>query len=61
MIYSNEEIEKLIASSKLANDCYEYICNEIKVGMTEKEVASLIDNYFLSHGASRSIIWYYCG
>ena len=56
MIYSNEEIDKLIASSRLADECYEYICNTIKVGMTEIEVAKLIDDYFLSHGASRSII-----
>ena len=52
MINSVEEIEKLKASSKLADDCYYYICDNIKVGMTEVEVAKLIDDYFMSHGAS---------
>lgn len=47
-----EEIEKLKASSKLADECYEYILNKIKVGMTEIEIAKMIDEYFLSHGAS---------
>lgn len=51
-IKTNEEIEKLIASSKLADDCYDYICGEIKVGMTEIEIANKMKEYFLSHGAS---------
>ena len=46
------EIEKLKQSSKLADDCFEYIKTKIKVGMTEKEVAKLMDDYMLSHGAS---------
>ncbi len=52
MIKTLEEIEKLKASSKLADDCYMYICENIKVGMTEIQVAQMIDEYFLSHGAS---------
>ncbi len=52
MIKTTEEIEKLRLSSKLADDCYLYICDNIKIGMTEIEVANLIDNYFTSHGAS---------
>lgn len=51
-IKTNEEIEKLKKSSKLADDCYEYICNEIKIGMTEIEIAEKMKSYFLEHGAS---------
>ncbi len=49
---SEEEIEKLIKASILADKCYNYICETIKVGMTEIEVAKLIDEFFLSNGAS---------
>ena len=52
MIKSEEEIEKLRKSSMLADDCYNYIVSVIKVGMTEKEVAKLMDDYMLEHGAS---------
>lgn len=52
MIKSKEEIEKLKKASVLADECFEYICNTVKIGMTEKEIASLMDNYMLSHGAS---------
>ena len=51
-IKTDNEIQKLQASSKLADDCFEYICSIIKVGMTEIEVATLMKEYFLNHGAS---------
>lgn len=52
MIKTEEEIEKIKKSSKLADDCYNYIVDTIKVGMTEKEVAMLMDDYMIKHGAS---------
>lgn len=52
-IKTSDEIEKLKQSSKLADDCFEYIKTIIKVGMTEKEVANLMDEYMLSHGATK--------
>ena len=52
IIKTSDEIEKLKLSSKLADDCFEYIKTIIKVGMTEKEVANLMDEYMISHGAS---------
>ena len=52
MIKSNEEIEKLKRSSELADECYYYIRDNIKVGMTEKEVAKLMDEFMLSKGAT---------
>ena len=55
MVKTEDEINKLIASSKLADDCFTYICSAIRIGMTEIEVANLIDNFFMSNGASRII------
>ena len=49
---TEDEIEKLIKASILADKCYNYVCETIKIGMTEIEVAKLIDEFFLSHGAS---------
>lgn len=46
------EIEKIEIASKIADDCFEYICKKIKVGMTEIEIASLMDDFMLMHGAS---------
>ena len=53
MIKTNEEIEKLKKASSLADECFEYICNTIKIGMTEKEIANLMDDYMLSNGATK--------
>lgn len=50
---TEEEIKKISIASKIADDCFEYICNEIKVGMTEIEVAKLMDDFMLSHGAEK--------
>ena len=49
---TNEEIENLKKASSLADECFEYICNTIKIGMTEKEIANLMDEYMLTHGAT---------
>lgn len=51
MIKTEEEINKLKKASRLADACFEYICNTIKIGMTEKEIAKLMDDYMLSNGA----------
>lgn len=52
MIKTEEEVEKLKKASKLADECFEYICNKIKIGMTEKEIASYMDAYMLNNGAT---------
>lgn len=46
-----EEIEKILAAQKIAEDAFEHICGFIKPGKTEKEVALELDFYMLSHGA----------
>lgn len=48
---TEEEIKKLEIASKIADDCFEYICEKIKIGMSEKEVATLMDEYMLANGA----------
>ena len=52
IIKTKEEIEKLRKAATLGDKCFEYICEFIKVGMTEIEIAEAIDNFFLTHGAS---------
>lgn len=52
MIKTEDEIIKLKKASGLADACFEYICNTIKLGMTEKEIAKLMDDYMLSNGAT---------
>ena len=53
IIKQAEEILSLRNAQKLGVDCFDYICGKIKAGMTEKEIASLIDAFFLSHGAEK--------
>lgn len=52
MIKTKEEIEKLKYASKLTDEGFEYICKEIKPGMTEKEIAKKLDDYMFSIGAT---------
>ena len=53
MIKDEEEIEKIKKACKITDDCFEYICKFIKKGMTEKQIAKEIEEYFLSNGAHR--------
>lgn len=48
---TEEEIGKLEVASKIADDCFKYICNNIKVGMTEVEVANMMDKFMFENGA----------
>ena len=52
MIKTEEEINKLKKASKIADECFEFICNKIKIGMTEKEIAKYMDDYMLNNGAT---------
>lgn len=52
MTKSKEEIEKLRMAADMADDCFGYICYAIKVGMTEKEVAAMVEDFMLSNGAT---------
>ena len=46
MIKDEEEIENIKKACKITDDCLEYIVNYIKPGMTEKQIAREIDDYF---------------
>ena len=58
MLYSfrevkdKEEINSIKKAVAIADSAFSHICNFIKVGMTEKEVAAEIDCYMKKHGAS---------
>ena len=46
MIKDEEEIENIKKACKITDDCFEYIVNYIKPGMTEKQIAREIDDYY---------------
>ena len=52
MIKTLEEIEKLKFASELTDKGFKYICEIIKPGMTEKEIAQKLDDYMFSLGAT---------
>jgi len=52
MIKTKEEIEKLKNASELTDKGFAYICQTIKAGMTEKEIAKKLDEYMFSLGAT---------
>ncbi len=52
MIKTEDEIKKLRKAARLGNNCFEYICTVIKPGMTEKEIAASIFEFFKRNGAS---------
>ena len=51
MIKDEEEIAKIQRSCEITDDCFKYLQNFIKIGMTEKEIAFEIEKYFIEHGA----------
>ncbi len=46
MIKDDEELSNLNKACNITDDCFKYILSYIKSGMTEKEIAKEIDNYF---------------
>lgn len=50
---NQDEIKRIEMASKIADDCFNYICGKIKVGMTEIEVAEMMNDYMLTHGGER--------
>lgn len=51
IVKTEEEIEKIKAAQKIAEDAFDHILTFIKPGVTEKEVSLELDFYMLSHGA----------
>jgi Xaa-Pro aminopeptidase len=50
-VKTDEEVENICKAQRIAEDAFEYILGEIRVGVTEKEIALKLDYYMLSHGA----------
>lgn len=48
-----DEIEKIRAAVKLTDETFSYLLQTIRVGMTEKQVAWMIEAYMREHGAER--------
>ena len=51
MIKDEDEIEKIKKACMITDDCFEYLKEFIKIGMTEKEIAYEIEKYFKINGA----------
>ena len=51
VIKDEEEIAKIQKACELTDSCFNHLQNFIKIGMTEKEIAYEIENYFLRNGA----------
>ena len=48
-IKDEEELENIKKACQITDECYTYILNYIKPGMTEKQIAREIDDYFYNH------------
>lgn len=46
-----EEIKYITKACNITDDCFEYLLNYIKIGMTEKQIASSIERFFRINGA----------
>lgn len=49
MIKDNEELECIKQACKITDECYSYILEYIKPGMTEKHIANKIEKYFTKY------------
>jgi Xaa-Pro aminopeptidase len=49
----DDEIAKIRAAVKLTDDAFSHLLKNIRVGMTEKQAAWLIESYMREHGADR--------
>lgn len=51
MIKDEDEIECIKKACAITDSCFEYLLKYIKKGMTEKQIAQEISNYFILNGA----------
>ena len=54
MIKDGEEIENIKKACKITDECFEYIVNYIKPGMTEKQIAREINDYYYKNAEGTS-------
>ena len=50
-IKDQEEIKYITKACNITDDCFEYLLNYIKIGMTEKQIANAIERFFRINGA----------
>lgn len=50
-IKDNEEVKYITKACNITDDCFEYLLNYIKIGMTEKQIASAVERFFRINGA----------
>jgi Xaa-Pro aminopeptidase len=53
-VKDDEEISTLWKAAKITNDCVQFICDNVKTGMTEWDLAVAIENFYRTHGCRRS-------
>ena len=53
-IKDEEELENIKKACQITDECYTYILNYIKPGMTEKQIAREIDDYYYKHAEGTS-------
>lgn len=51
MIKEEDEISNIKKACNITDDCFEYLKGFIKIGMSEKEIAAEIENFFMRNGA----------
>ena len=51
MIKDEEEVNLIQKACNITDECFKHICNFIKIGKTEKEIAFEIDKFFIEHGS----------
>lgn len=54
MVKNEPELEKIIYVTRLADEAFSFVLKKLKIGVTEKEIASEISNYFKKKGANIS-------
>lgn len=50
-IKDTDEIRYITKACNITDDCFEYLLNYIKIGMTEKQIANAIERFFRINGA----------
>ena len=51
MVKDAEEIESIKKACEITDNCFNYLKNYIKVGLTERQIAKEIDEFFIANGA----------
>jgi len=51
-VKEDDELENIKIACKITDDCFKYLLTFIKKGMTEKEIAHEIQEFFIRNGAS---------